>query len=970
MYLNNLALRLYCSKNYGSILTNWALYKLLQKLGYNPYIDAKNSLIEVTQPWWCGEPWNILTDDIKDTVDAYIVGSDCSFGFTFKGEFDKRFLLEDVSVPKVSISASLLKKEYPEEQLKEIKKGLGEYRFISIRDSKFLDRIKDYLGVENPEVIIDPLLLMGSEFVNSIALQSKRTDKNYDFCYFLDKEPNRLEIFDSIINNGRECFFVPSAKADREILSRWIGKREVKMHYDNLKLKDYLYMIKNTNKVYTDSFHGTVLAILFGKEVEFIPNRTLERFDSLKEMLNLTDNIIYENQYKDIYDILDKIRNEHIKKIKKILDSLSTESLLKRGCTGCGTCSHLCPTNAITMEEDICGFKYPKVDIDKCLNCGKCKKSCHILNVNPFIKKSQSIKAVKTKEEINQKSSSAGVFTLLAEYVLKKNGVVFGVEWENNYSAKHSYIENIEDLDRFRFSKYVQSDTKNTFQEVKIFLENDRYVLYTGTPCQISALNNFLGKQYDKLITADICCNSVPSSKFLKQYLKEIGEENSKVIFRDSKQQKTYFKVTNDKGEKVIENPLYLKGFLQHYFVRDCCYDCKFASNNRQGDFTLGDFWTKKILKDNTGKISLLSINSQKGNIIWKEICQERNEILSVQEISDKNFTIGAFNIPSVKSSEFNKKEIFKNFYKSKNLIESILNTEKEVKKNPKPLNIKFSIGVPYYNREKYLKNCLESIKNQKYSNFEVICIDDGSTDKSLEIVKKFSKKDSRFKSFKNNENKGISYSRERCKNLATGDFLIFIDSDDEVTAEHLKNAYDMICRCPDIDFIKIPVRKTIERASKDFIKELKRDIFNLSDKDVEDCYSKHDFCITGVTPSFVRRLSILKDIHYPVNNSLEKNLIYPELIFNAESLCKSKKIGILKECTYITNISENSTRYMDTSFEKKLKSLDIHLNNFKKFDKKMFVPKYVIRSLYKAFKGPLKISDEYLSYFTELLKE
>ena len=94
-------------------------------------------------------------------------------------------------------------------------------------------------------------------------------------------------------------------------------------------------------------------------------------------------------------------------------------------------------------------------------------------------------------------------------------------------------------------------------------------------------------------------------------------------------------------------------------------------------------------------------------------------------------------------------------------------------------MKIKYSIVVPVYNTEKYIRKCLDSIKNQTYTNYEVIIINDGSTDNSLEIINEYTK-NKKFKVY-TTKNKGLSEARNNGVKHCTGDYILFIDSDDFV---------------------------------------------------------------------------------------------------------------------------------------------------------------------------------------------
>ena len=90
----------------------------------------------------------------------------------------------------------------------------------------------------------------------------------------------------------------------------------------------------------------------------------------------------------------------------------------------------------------------------------------------------------------------------------------------------------------------------------------------------------------------------------------------------------------------------------------------------------------------------------------------------------------------------------------------------------------KFSVVIPVYNTESYLAECIDSLIHQPYENFEAICINDGSTDKSLQVLEDFAQKDGRIKVI-NQKNQGVSAARNAGIDAAVGDYIIFLDSDD-----------------------------------------------------------------------------------------------------------------------------------------------------------------------------------------------
>lgn len=193
----------------------------------------------------------------------------------------------------------------------------------------------------------------------------------------------------------------------------------------------------------------------------------------------------------------------------------------KQTCTGCHACAAKCPKQCIKMISDTEGFWYPQIDEEECINCGLCERVCPIITPikfeDPF--SPMAYACYNRDEKVRLASSSGGIFTLIAEAVLKQGGVVFGAGFDEDFNVCHQCVERVEDLDKLRMSKYVQSKIGETYREAENFLKENRLVLFTGTPCQIGGLKAYLGKSYDNLITQDIICHGVPSPMVWEDYL-------------------------------------------------------------------------------------------------------------------------------------------------------------------------------------------------------------------------------------------------------------------------------------------------------------------------------------------------------------------------------------------------------------------------------------------------------------------
>lgn len=272
--------------------------------------------------------------------------------------------------------------------------------------------------------------------------------------------------------------------------------------------------------------------------------------------------------------------------------------LEKEECCGCSACENICPIKAITMKTDKEGFWYPIIDEKECIKCNLCEKACPIYNLNKNTSIKKAYAAYNKNDEVRLNSSSGGIFTILAEQVLGNKGIVFGAGFNKEFDVIHFSVDNKDDLYKLRGSKYVQSDINVTYKEVKMYLNDNKIVLFSGTPCQISGLRSFLMKKYDNLICIDVICHGVPSPKVWSSYRQSIVKEKELIsmTFRDKSYgwKKAILKYTFKDGsyykEKYNESK-YIKGFIENIYLRPSCYNCRFKSLERDSDFTLADFW-------------------------------------------------------------------------------------------------------------------------------------------------------------------------------------------------------------------------------------------------------------------------------------------------------------------------------------------------------------------------------------------
>lgn len=316
----------------------------------------------------------------------------------------------------------------------------------------------------------------------------------------------------------------------------------------------------------------------------------------------------------------------------------------KGRCCGCGACAQACPKNCIAMKEDREGFLYPVVDASQCCKCGKCDKVCPIIAADgkapalpTTFPQPLAIGGKHRDEAIRQASSSGGAFSLFASRIFALGGVVYGAAMKGN-RAGHVCAHGEEELSALRGSKYVQSDIGETYNEVKGYLQEDRPVLFSGTPCQTAGLMTFLGKSYDNLYLVDFICHGVPSPKVFAQYLASVEKKaDSKVVsfsFREKDkgwqqsglQMGTRAKLAN--GTEIRRFPAlrdtYMNGFLEDIYLRPSCYQCRFKEIPKwSADITIADFWgIDKVLPNlNDGKgTSLLLIHNAQGKRLFDAV--------------------------------------------------------------------------------------------------------------------------------------------------------------------------------------------------------------------------------------------------------------------------------------------------------------------------------------------------------------
>lgn len=312
-------------------------------------------------------------------------------------------------------------------------------------------------------------------------------------------------------------------------------------------------------------------------------------------------------------------------------------------CTGCEACANVCPHNAISMEANWQGFRYPHINQNLCVNCGLCQKTCPI-NVKERIPFEFGIARAFVEKNMKflSKASSGGAFGVMARYVIGHGGIVFGASMDDDYNVSYKAAETIEALDMLYGSKYVQSYVNDAYRQVKTALKDGKQVLFCGCPCQVAGLKSFLHKDYDNLLTMDLICHGVPSQPYFRSYVKDLLRKNKEAGITTFRFRWKMNPCCNSRNNISVYHGFRNRDYYMTYFLwgkgyRTGCYHCRFAGEKRHGDFTIGDFWNNKVAGlpiDDSQGASLVLFNTPKAQSL-ESVFKGNGICLPLKSLSD-----------------------------------------------------------------------------------------------------------------------------------------------------------------------------------------------------------------------------------------------------------------------------------------------------------------------------------------------
>ncbi len=486
----------------------------------------------------------------------------------------------------------------------------------------------------------------------------------------------------------------------------------------------------------------------------------------------------------------------------------------KVDCCGCNACGDICSKQAITFKTDIEGFWYPEVDMEKCVDCGLCEKVCPILNVselkNNEFKIPRCFAAVHKNLETRFMSTSGGMFTALAEQILKENGIVAGVDYTEDWGANYILISQKNEIKKIRGSKYLQSSMIGIYHAIKEILKENRKVLICGSPCQMAAVRKYFRYNSENLYIIDWICMGIPSPKFFKKYVEyweqKIGSKLSSFQFKikDLGWRKRSMKLGFTNGKYIYEDgegSLFDYGYHRARVIcRPSCYHCVFKKPPFISDITLGDFWgIEKILKnkdlDRDLGTSVVLCHNNKGLSLFNTV---KNRTIS-QEIDYTNVLQGNPALVQSLGKPLIDRDSFFNRLENENFEELMLDVYKETA-NFLAFKIRLRIQLgKIYHKLKYLYMAISNGPRSTYYYFKYNKLRDifwGSN--GVLLVLSHSILDI-HKSAKIIVNKGvfiIGYKKVRGSKLET---RIYMEKDSRIIA----NGNYTICYGGDIEIFK-----------------------------------------------------------------------------------------------------------------------------------------------------------------------
>lgn len=627
--------------------------KWLNEFFKKPYMPIRRSRFEkfFNEYFNLTAPFSTVKQlrNAKLDFDVVFVGSDQIWNSTITKGLDPAFFGDFVGENTIvaSYGASIGNPEVPERELPVFAENFNRMDYISVREEN-AKNVFQLLTNKEIAVVCDPTFLPDKDFYKQfVSPKNPYGNKKYIYVHVHHYNSKAVELVKAAKKLSKKTGLPIVHNIQTAKFNNQLGTTCVAGPIETLNA------IAHSEYILTQSFHLSVFALLFEKNfITLKRDRNNDRLENLFKKLELSEHFVepeaelpdFKNltvNFKEVHKKMEAMRPTSVDFINTVLNGKKCDRIPdyftsgdKFTCYGCCACKDACPTAAITMERDSEGFYQPIIKNELCINCGKCKRVCPY-NTKPRTEGFQSVGYMAyAKDSFDSEfSASGGMFTIFAKKIISKGGYVVGVKYDTNLTAVYDIVSTWHEAQDFRGSKYVEAKHNNIYKKTKKALETGKPVLFTGSPCKIAGLKNFLGREYDNLIIAEIICACSSSPRVLKRYIngKSAQKESNvaSITFRDKSKGwskvSTTLKYENGESESASRrwNTFY-HCFVSAYLAKRSCFRCEFAGDNKIADITMGDFWgynkVNKKLKANKTGVSALKIATKKGEEFLNEV--------------------------------------------------------------------------------------------------------------------------------------------------------------------------------------------------------------------------------------------------------------------------------------------------------------------------------------------------------------
>lgn len=693
----------YTYSNYGSVLQAYALSKVLREKGFvvdfvkydpqknkqehEPYTFSSfisgilNSFKEVgTQPnkssfleerekkyqsfrdSFVTETREVLYSHelfgLTRQYDAFVCGSDQIWSPLC---FDPSYFLNFVSDPekKIAYAPSIGKGDIADPRMKDwYRELLKNFKYLSVRELDGAELVESLTG-KRCETVIDPTMLLEWNDWQKIANYDLVPSESYCLCYFLGTNKRNWSLAKKIAKSyGLRLLIIPVFKEDfeaEESVSTPVGPR------------DFVGLIDKASFVCTDSFHGMLFSVnahtpfaVFNRFSYKDPKCQNSRIDSFLSISGLNDRritrekdldrILSNNTNQDSFSRVSEFKEKSLEYLDKaLLGALSSKDdksfSITNTCISCGACSACCPSGAIENVTDENGYKSALINSSKCINCQKCVKVCPFSGrtYEPFESKKIKNYSFCANEEIRESSSSGGFAAVLSSVASKKGLDIWGCSYDyTKNSAIHicASPENEQVINSFKGSKYIHSESWDAFSS--IITDKSSSGVFIGTPCQIAALRNLLGRSSEDWLLVDLICHGVPTDLIWEQNIKRLQNLTNtssftSIKFRDKKKgwRTLLFSIYDEENKCLYsqdeDHDPYMRIYTTGIFDYESCKECPFRITSK-ADIRIGDYWGPWFSANHEG-VSEVIVISEKGKK-WLEYIAEMEEA----EIEERPF--------------------------------------------------------------------------------------------------------------------------------------------------------------------------------------------------------------------------------------------------------------------------------------------------------------------------------------------